>query len=453
MSTNDMPPIAAKERVAPRDAAPVTALLWGQFAMSAGRGYLLIVFTQALYRSSKGLWYNLFYVASGAVFAFVVPLLAGAWVDRHGPRALLVRSAAAIGVVLAACAGLASMGWMSAAGALGTTLVIGMLDASVRVCLFTLTPVLAAEVGLIRVNGRQQVAFQTGTLAGVLLAGALVDRAGASASYLLTAACAALAAACYARAARVADCAPASQPARNARAGFLRLVPALFGTPMLIVLFALGACDLIAISVFNLTLPVLAAKHFEGHSSALAAIDSAYTVGSAALGWVVGRFSLKGRQLHHLLLLMPFAFAGVVAQTVWFNRPLCIALAFATGFLVASYTVYFTATVQALVPASLRGRFAALSRMMSSSIVALASYAYTLAYARAGAHGASVATAVIACAVLAACGTWIWSRRRTRTRAAGGDGGGDRDVGEHADLLPLFAPFIQLASLDRRSAS
>ena len=46
-----------------------------------------------------------------------------------------------------------------------------------------------------------------------------------------------------------------------------------------------------------------------------------------------------------------------------------------------------TATVQALVPASLRGRFAALSRMVSSSIVALASYAYTLAYTRGGAHG------------------------------------------------------------------
>ncbi|MEQ0777763.1 MFS transporter [Paraburkholderia tropica] len=449
MSLNDLSPLAGKSSALMRNSTPVQAFLWGEFAINIGRGYLLIAFTQLLYRGSGGLWHNLFYVASDAFFAFAVPFIAGAWVDRHGCGVLLSRSALTQCALLLLCAAGAAAGWLSPGGVLGASLVTSALNASVRVCVFTLTPALAPVEGLMRINGRQQVAFQSGNLAGVLLAGVLLDRLGTAASFLMTGVCTALAACCYARAAVVDRAAGMGLPTHNPRAGFLQLAPALIRKPMLLALFALGAGDLVAVSIFNLTLPVLIARHFGGRSLALAGVDSAFTLGSVLLGWVVGRYALKGRQLHTLLLLMPLALGGFELQTVWFDQWVCVGLAFCTGVFVAAYSVYFSATVQALVPSSLRGRFAALRRMVSTTIVAGASYSFTLGYAHDGLRGANVVSLSIAVVVLATCTLWIIRRRVLRTQIAAVTVTA-LEHDEHADLAPLFEPFIHFASADRR---
>jgi hypothetical protein len=146
---------------------------------------------------------------------------------------------------------------------------------------------------------------------------------------------------------------------------------------------------------------------------------------------------------------MPLAFAGFELQTVWFDRWVCGGFAFATGALVAAYSIYFSATVQALVPASLRGRFAALRRMVSTTIVGSASYCYTLGYARDGVRGASVVALSISLFVFATCALWVVWRRILRARFALTAIPLPEDIG-HTDLAPLFQPLLHLSSTDRR---
>ncbi|WLG85678.1 MFS transporter [Pseudomonas cucumis] len=450
MSTND-----SIEEGGARILVPVTAFLWAEFALNVGRGYLLIVFTLLLYRTSGSLWNNLVYVTSDVLFAFVAPLLAGVWVDRKGPGGLLFRSVTLMSLVLLVCGGLAWGNEVSAASVLAASLITGMLNACVRVCVFTLTPALAAKHELMQINGRQQVAFQLGNLSGVLLAGALFDQIGLGASFLIVAAFTAMASLGY-RQAVIGLARPSDIPGftRNLRAGFFQLVPALFQKKMLIALFALGASDLIAISMFNLMLPVLVTTHFGGQSFALAIVDSFYTVGSVVLGWMVGRFALKGRELHPLLLLMPVVLLSTMLQSIWFNRITCFVVVFGLGFLVSSYTVYFTATIQALVPAALRGRFAALRRMVSTVVVSGTSAIFAASYANQGLVGAVWATMGIALAILAGGIGWVWMRRGSyELLLANIREGCTADRSEYDDLKPIFDPLLQLASTgnDRRS--
>jgi MFS family permease len=433
-----------------RNPTPVSAFLWGEFAINVGRGYLLVAFMQLLYRTSGGLWHNLLYVASETVFAFIVPFFVGAWVDRNGPGMLLRCSAVGMSAVLLVCAGFTADRPITPAGALFAALATGMLNAGVRVCVFTLLPALTATSDLMRTNGRQQVAFQLGNLVGVLLAGGLVDRIGSSMSFLLSTGFTGVAALCYVMATRGLDIASA-QIRRSTAVGFLGLLPVLASKPMLVALFALGASDLVAISVFNLALPVLVATHFDGHSWALASVDSMFTAGSVLLGWVVARFALKGRQLHWLMMLMPGALIGVVLQMLWFDRWVCLGLAFATGFLVSSYTVYFSATIQALVPAGLRGRFAALRRMVSTCIVGVASYGFTASYARYGTQGAVTAATSIGLVVLLASVAWVLKRRMPHIPCA--DANALVVSSENDDLKRLLEPFFHLCLTDRSRRS
>jgi MFS family permease len=443
MSTND-----SIEGGVNRGPAPISAFLWGEFALNVGRGYLLIVFTLLLFRTSGSLWNNLLYVTSDVLFAFAVPLIAGVWVDRKGPGMLLFWSVALMSLMLLVCGLLALGEGVSAGNVLAASLITGMLNAAVRVCVFTLTPALVARHELMQINGRQQVAFQLGNLSGVLLAGALFDRIGLGASFFIVACFTAIASVCYRQAAtglaRPSDTLGFN---RSLRAGFFQLLPALRQKKILIALFALGASDLIAISMFNLMLPVLVTTHLDGESFALALIDSFYTAGSVVLGWMVGRFALRGRMLHPLLLLMPVVLLGTTLQTLWFNRITCLAVVFGLGFLVPSYTIYFSATIQALVPASLRGRFAALRRMVSTIVVSGTSATFAASYASQGLVGAVWATLGIALAIFAGCTAWVWMRRSSaEPQSADIKDRGTAEQNEYDDLKPIFAPFLLLAS-------
>jgi len=443
MSTND-----SVEGGISRVFKPVSAFLWGEFALNVGRGYLLIMFTLLLFRTSGSLWNNLIYVTSDVLFAFAVPLIAGVWVDRKGPGVLLFWSVTVMSLVLLIGGLLAWGNGVSASHVLAASLITGMLNAAVRVCVFTLTPALVATHQLMQINGRQQVAFQLGNLSGVLLAGVLFDRIGLGASFLMVACFTAIASLCYRQAttglARPGD-APGFPP--SLRAGFFQLLPALLQKKMLIALFALGASDLIAISMFNLMLPVLVTAHMGGESFALALVDSFYTAGSVVLGWMVGRFALRGRVLHPLLLLMPVVLLGAMLQTLWFNRITCFVVVFGLGFLVSSYTVYFSATIQALVPTTLRGRFAALRRMVSTIVVSGTSAIFAASYAHQGLVGAVGATAGIALLILAGCAGWVWMRRSAaEPQRASDNDHGTADRNEYDDLKPIFAPLLHLAS-------
>lgn len=443
MSTND-----STDSLVNRSAAPISAFLWGEFALNAGRGYLLIMFTLLLFRTSGSLWNNLLYVTSDVLFAFAVPLFAGVWVDRKGPSMLLFWSVTLTSLMLLVCGLLACGEGVSAGNVLAASLITGMLNAAVRVCVFTLTPALVASHELMQINGRQQVAFQLGNLSGVLIAGALFDRIGLGASFFIAACFTAIASVCYRQAAAgLARPSDSLNFSPSLRAGFFQLLPALRQKKILIALFALGASDLIAISMFNLMLPVLVTTHLGGESFALSLIDSFYTAGSVLLGWMVGRFALRGRMLHPLLLLMPVVLFGTTLQALWFNRITCLMVVFGLGFLVPSYTIYFSATVQALVPASLRGRFAALRRMVSTIVVSGTSAAFAASYASQGLVGAVWATLGIALAIFAGCAGWVLMRRSSaKPQSANVKDFVTADQNEYDDLKPIFAPLLHLAS-------
>lgn len=413
-------------------ATPIKKFLLGEFFMNVGRGYLLVLFIQLLFRESGALWHNLIFILSEVLFSFAVPLVAGIWVDRHGPGRLLTLSASGMGLLAIVSAAMASIFPLSVNIILAISIISNMLNAAIRLGVFTLTPALTAHNGLIQINGRQQVAFQGGNLLGVLSAGLLIDHLPIAYSFCLV--CLMMLGAVYGYAGATSG----SQKPDVAvpRHRFFTLVPLLWRSPMLIMLIVLGASDLVAINVFNLMLPILTDRYFHGQSTAFSIMDACFTVGAILMGWYTGRRAIKGRKLHRYLLLMPLALIVAVSQIAFFNAALCFVAMLILGFLVASYSVYFSAAIQALIPPTLRGRFAALRRMISTLLVMVATSLFTFSFQHFGAQGAIVVSTALSLLILA-CGLF-WMRYRQRKIS--------RQEDDYHDLRLLTLPFEKLVN-------
>lgn len=125
----------------------------------------------------------------------------------------------------------------------------------------------------------------------------------------------------------------ASRPDITApRHHFFALLPHLWRSPMLIMLIILGACDLIAINLFNLLLPLITKYYFNGQSTALSLMDASFTFGAIIMGWYAGRHAIKGRKLHPYLLMMPFALVATIMQIHFFSAALCFLFMLLLGF-------------------------------------------------------------------------------------------------------------------------
>ncbi|WP_210484340.1 MFS transporter [Pantoea ananatis] len=420
-------------------AAPIRKFLLGEFFNNIGRGYLLVLFTQMLFRESGALWHNLFFIISEVLFSFIVPLIAGIWVDKHGPGRLLF--IASSGMVLLAV--FSAVLTHHAIAPVGLILVISIasnvFNAAIRLGVFTLTPALTKANSLIQINARQQIAFQGGNLTGVLLAGLLMDHLAMSYSFCLVAAV--MTAAVYGyRGATV----NASRPDITApRHHFFALLPHLWRSPMLIMLIILGACDLIAINLFNLLLPLITKYYFNGQSTALSLMDASFTFGAIIMGWYAGRHAIKGRKLHPYLLMMPFALVATIMQIHFFSAALCFLFMLLLGFFVASYSVYFSAAIQALIPSSLRGRFAALRRMISTLLVILSALFFTFSFQHFGMPGA-IGVSIVIALMIVGCGIF-WMRYRQQPLLSHED--------DYHDLRKIVLPFEQLAHASKESVN
>lgn len=424
-----------------RDAmtVPIKKFLLGEFFINIGRGYLLVLFTQLLFRESGSLWHNLFYILSEVLFAFLVPLMAGIWVDKRGPERLLIFATAGMGLLALVSVLLTSSDSVSVNLILAISILSNVLNAAIRLGVFTLTPALTANNALIQINGRQQIAFQGGNLIGVLSAGLLMDQLAISYSFCLVGVMMVGAVYGYAGATTGSSKHEIAAPRHH----FFTMLPLLWRSPMLIMLIVLGASDLIAINLFNLLLPIVTDRYFDGQSTALSLMDACFTLGAIAMGWYAGRRAIKGRQLHRYLLLMPVALVAVIAQIHYFSTPVCFLIMLILGFLVASYSVYFSAAIQALIPPALRGRFAALRRMISTLLVIVATFCFTLSFQYFGAKGA-IAVSVMLALLIVICGVCWMSYRRRRISQHDDD---------YHDLRTLVLPFEQLTRSSKESVN
>lgn len=387
---------------------PASDFLKAEFAMNLGRGFMLVAFTLQLFRASGDIWHNLIYVASDALFAFLIPLVAGSWIDRHGPGPLVYRSTIAASLVVAVFAASIQLWGLHPDGMLLVSVVVGVLNAGVRVGVFALTPSLVQSNSLANMNGRQQIAFQAGHLCGVLAAGTLLDRVGFSACLVAVAASMAVAGSFYWRASvGLVLVAPMRGYSGSLLAGFARMLRPVVTSPMMIWIIVLGAGDLIVVALFNLALPLLVERQLGGSSLAVSAAGVSFALGSILLGLVVTRADLEIHQLHKALILMPVLAFATIVQLQFFHAYVYFALVFALGFATALHTVYFTTTVQALVEPSLRGRFAAIRRMTSATLVGSCSYAFAAAYAGMQIPGALLAAGTVCLALALGCLAWV----------------------------------------------
>jgi hypothetical protein len=140
-------------------------------------------------------------------------------------------------------------------------------------------------------------------------------------------------------------------------------------------------------------------------------------------------------------------------QLSWFAGAVCLLLTFFAGYAVASYSVYFTAAMQALIPPALLGRFAALRRMVSTAMVGGAAYCFAAGYAKGGAHGAVATTLAMEMLVLAGCAVWIVMRRRLQyaVMPSTSDFSPAATAADYDDLKPVFERFVK--KLSRRALS
>jgi MFS family permease len=401
------------------------AFLMAEFAINSGRGFLLVAFTLQLYRSSGDIWHNLIYVTCDALFAFIVPLLAGSWVDRNGPEKLIVPATMGVAIVVTALA--LSQPQLHADLLLLASMLIGMLNAAVRIGVFVLVPALVQASGLTNMNGRHQVAFQSGHLLGVLAAGSLMDIVGLGPCLLAVAVSTTLATWFYARACiGLVVVLPVRTYRGNLFSGFVRMLRPVVKSPIMVWIIVLGAADLIVVALFNLSLPLLVERYLASSPLAISVAGVLFASGSITLGWVVTRFNLEIYHLHRLLLLMPLVAIAIALQLIVFRTYFYFGLTYVLGFATALCTVYFTTTVQALVAPTLRGRFAAIRRMSSATLVGCCSYAFAAAYSKFGLSGATLAACVI-CIALALCSlAWVLWRYQAAHQL-------------HADLTPEFA--------------
>ncbi|MFC5475235.1 MFS transporter [Paraherbaspirillum soli] len=386
--------------------------LKAEFAMNCGRGLLFVAFTVQLFRSSGDIWYNMIYVTSDALFAFVVPLVTGSWVDRHGPAQLVSRATAATSAILVMLALTLTIHGPHADIMLLASVLIGVLNSAIRIGVFVLVPTLVHASSLINMNGRHQLASQGGLLLGVLVAGAVMDRVGLVHCLFAIAAGTAVAGWFYARAS-TGLVATSAKPtySGNLFRGFARMLGTVMRSPEIIWVIVLGAADLVVVALFNLSLPLLVERHLDGRAMILSTVDVMFTLGSITLGWLVARHNLEIPQLHRVLLLMPIVAIATMLQLIFFEAYAYFLLVYVLGFATASHTVYFTTTVQALVAPELRGRFAAIRRMTSATLVGTCTYTFTAAYAGMGLPSAVTMATLICVALALCCLAWVLLRR------------------------------------------
>lgn len=212
------------------------------------------------------------------------------------------------------------------------------------------------QFDLKKVNAHHQMAVQAGQLIGLGLSVMLVDAIDFSFLHLGGLTCLALAFACAAR-----------LPSLHKATHHGQLVPfrqLIRSFPLITkALIVVSAFDYVVMSVFNLSLPVLAQSYAQ-KGQTISYFDMAYAAGAICLSWGLPHFfthkpNLKLSQLAYVLL--PFLFVGLVLDTTFIWR---MVLIFSLGVLLTVSTIGFNSHLQATLPKEVVGRVFALRRIV-----------------------------------------------------------------------------------------
>ncbi len=146
---------------------------------------LPLVAVTTLHTSDAGLG-----LVNAAVFApfLVLPLLAGALIDRHRRRPVLIWSNLVRAAVLCLVPALAHAGMLSLPTLCLVAVVAGAATVFFDLAMHAYVPVLVDEDGLVDANSRLYAGVSVAQVAGPALAGILVDRIGAPTALLVDAA-------------------------------------------------------------------------------------------------------------------------------------------------------------------------------------------------------------------------------------------------------------------------
>jgi uncharacterized membrane protein YuzA (DUF378 family) len=255
-----------------------------------------------------------------------------------------------------------------------------IVNAAIRVCIISLTPALVDQKKLTETNGWLTVVFQGGYVSGVICSGVLLDYIGFSFSLVVAALSSFFASYAYMNVTRGISLENIEGLGGRQSITFGRMLRRILASPKVVWLIVIGAIDLILIGLFNMSSPPLVARFLGGSSTALADVGIVFASGSIFMGFIIGKYKLSAATLERWLWLPPVLFSFISVEFVYFNLISYLFLAFFFGASVALLTVYCTSIVQEIVPSTMRGRFSAVRRMTSGSLVSLAAWFFASGY-------------------------------------------------------------------------
>lgn len=342
-------------------------LLGGTLATNVGGGMQTLAAGKLLYdRTGSIAAFGVVLIVEQAL-TFVVPWIAGPWIDRGDPRRIcaiveLVRGTALLLIALVMLSGPSPLGWI-----LAMSVCIKAGQPFYRGAMFTMAPSAVPGDGLAGFNAYGNVAQQGGALLGGTLAGLIIHQWGPSVCFLVTG-LGFLGSGLAVTMAAVARPRPAAgeRPPR----GWGEIVTLLRGDRGFAGHLLLGSADSIAVVLFNLLLFAVVAQRYGGSPYWLSAVDCAFAIGAVAaapaLGLLGERLGTRG-SVRAGLVGQALCFATLAATT---SGAATVVLALALGACNTMSWTAVTTTLQLRAGRSVRGRIGTARNLITAAVCA-----------------------------------------------------------------------------------
>jgi hypothetical protein len=311
------------------------------------------------------------------VVSFLLHAVAGPWVDRGDPRRICVGVDLVRGLFICAASALLGVGNITTWIVL-TTLVIQVPRPFYRAANFTLTPAVVPAEALTRFNGQVIVYLQVGQLAGILLAGPIIQHLGSEVCLALNGVSFVLAALAVA----FVKVPPSEVPAARSRPGVREAVVQLArdwhevyvllrrNTGLLCHLI-LSAGDYVAVALLNLALVPIVMHRHDGNTYWLSAFDGGY-----ALGSIVGAMLLV--PMERTLGPRASVLIGITGQGIALalmgeshHAWLTVGLSFVIGTMNSISASVLLTALQLRLKGPIKGRIASVRNLLTAAVSAL----------------------------------------------------------------------------------
>lgn len=396
-------------------------LVASEALLNTARGLMTLALGLFLYRVTGGVWAFALTFSSELVFSMLVQGVAGATVDRLGPRRTLLGSSLASVLVFAGGLGLAADFDGDPSHAIGIALGLNLARPFLRTAVFAIAHQVVPPRGYERLNSYLSMALQIGQLSGMAMAGVLLESMTPHRVFLVIGVLYALVALLHLRLGHHLSGSEAGSGAtgetRPRPASVLRHVR---DNLHVLTICLIGAIDFALIALFNLALAPVVAARFAGQARWMTILDMSFAAGALVAGLhLSARKRPLGIRAEPTLCSIAAAFttfAGFAGATPpWLIVPTIAVF----GYFVTLSTVVWASGLQLATPAPMKGRLGSLRFISNSAFVALTTLAASYL---SGMGGASVS----AFAAMFALGALVWtsslyglSRRRLGALVAG----------------------------------